>query len=287
MAYYGSQNWPAHEPSFDKPSFDKPSFDKPLFDEPVDEPSFDEHFDAGSNMQLRLQQGRAAPAVKSIPASHHLKPHAREHFVDGPVIPYWQRSNYGSGPGIPGWQRRDGLGPVMPYYGWREPFAAARQQNAAPRRRTCNEIFRNIHAPSREQFGGSPYKTMARPRSEQFEPQPTMKERAFEYEQAMEEQAMEAGSYMDQFTAPRSLGNTPREQFRGGHSYASRGGPGGGARAYGGMQNLQNDSSMYPEAPDFAPSSVQELFTVIHPSLKQAGQQPNAFKGPTALRRLM
>lgn len=103
----------------------------------------------------------------------------------------------------------------------------------------------------------------------------------------MEEQEFEVDSYMDQFTAPRRLGNTPRERFRGGHSYASRGGPNGGARAYGGMQNLQNDSSMYPEAPDFAPSSVQELFTVIHPSLKQAGQKPNAFKGPTALRRLM
>ena len=101
----------------------------------------------------------------------------------------------------------------------------------------------------------------------------------------MEEDTMDE-LQMDQFTAPRRLGNTPRERFRGGHSYASRGGPNGGARAYGGLQNLQNVSSMYPDAPDLAPS-VQDMFTVIHPSLKQAGQQPRVFKGPTALRRLM
>lgn len=233
-------------------------------DRSAEELSFDDAYDAGSNMKLRLQQGLPAPAAKSITAgqrgSHQF------HQFHQPVGEHFNSWDMELIPNAPP-QKIDA-------------FAAARQY-AAPRRRTCNEIFRNIHAPPREQFRGSPYKTMARPHSEQFEP----REQAMEYEMSMD------GLYMDQFTALRRQGdanfrNTPRERFRGGHSYASRGGPNGGARAYGGLQNLQNVSSMYPDAPDLAPS-VQDMFTVIHPSLKQAGQQPRAFKGPTALRRLM
>lgn len=233
-------------------------------DRSAEELSFDDAYDAGSNMKLRLQQGLPAPAAKSITAgqrgSHQF------HQFHQPVGEHFNSWDMELIPNAPP-QKIDA-------------FAAARQY-AAPRRRTCNEIFRNIHAPPREQFRGSPYKTMARPHSEQFEPG----EQAMEYEMSMD------GLYMDQFTALRRQGdanfrNTPRERFRGGHSYASRGGPNGGARAYGGLQNLQNVSSMYPDAPDLAPS-VQDMFTVIHPSLKQAGQQPRAFKGPTALRRLM
>jgi len=239
-------------------------------DRSAEELSFDDAYDAGSNMKLRLQQGLPAPAAKSITAgqrgSHQF------HQFHQPVGEHFN-----------GWDME--LIPNAPPQKI-DAFAAARQQYAAPRRRTCNEIFRNIHAPPREHFRGSPYKTMARPHSEQFEPRERdMGEQAMEYGMSMD------GLYMDQFTALRRQGdanfrNIPREQIRGGHSYANRGGPNGGARAYGGMQNLQNDSSMYPDAPDLAPS-VQDMFTVIHPSLKQAGQQPRAFKGPTALRRLM
>jgi hypothetical protein len=254
-------------------------------DRSAEELSFDDAYDAGSNMKLRLQQGLPAPAAKSITAgqrgSHQF------HQFHQPVGEHFNSWDMELIPNAPP-QKIDA-------------FAAARQY-AAPRRRTCNEIFRNIHAPPREQFRGSPYKTMARPHSEQFEPRERDmgEQQAMEYEMSMDGlymgqpymgQPYMGQPYMDQFTALRRQGdanfrNTPRERFRGGHSYASRGGPNGGARAYGGLQNLQNDSSMYPDAPDLAPS-VQDMFTVIHPSLKQAGQQPRAFKGPTALRRLM
>lgn len=249
MAYYWNfgQNRPTYAQSWGQ----YPPAAEPFKDQLPEEPSFDDAFDAETNMKLRLQQGQAPPAAESITAGRRSAD--RFHGWRMPVMPDIQNTDF---------------------------FAAARQQNGAPRRRTCNEIFRNIHAHSREQFRGSPYKTMARPHSQRFDPWA----RAME-EQAMEEQAMDEWQ-MDQFTAPRRLGITPRERFRGGHSYASRGGPNGGARAYGGLQNLQNVSSMYPDAPDLAPS-VQDMFTVIHPSLKQAGQQPKAFKGPTALRRLM
>jgi hypothetical protein len=91
-----------------------------------DEPSFDDHFDSGVNMKLKLQQGRAAPAVKTMPASHR-----RAAPESANAQPYHRLPRY-----------------LQPRYLSKstnaESFAGIRQ-TAEPQRRSCNDIFRNIH----------------------------------------------------------------------------------------------------------------------------------------------
>jgi hypothetical protein len=94
--------------------------------------SFDDHFDSGQNMKRRMQQGRQPRAVKTIPAGLRSAVDAehpmRESFGGG--------FNFGQIPNAPPLQRI-------------QSFASARQPDAPPRR-SCKDIFRNIHNPERD-----------------------------------------------------------------------------------------------------------------------------------------